>query len=88
MLIKDNVVLKDVRAGITQVPELSRYILRTFTITEIVDELSKYIIADQTVKPISISKADFESHFRIIGQRIDDDGNVTVETRGRKAVKR
>jgi len=88
MILKDQTILKDIRAGITQVPELSRYILRTFPITEIVDELSRYIIADQTVKPISISKADFEAHFRIIGQRIDDDGNVTVETRGRKAVKR
>ena len=86
MLIKDITILKDVKAGITQVPELTNYLLRNYPVMDIAKELATYIIADANVRPISISEADFKAHFRIIGQRLTDDGQVITENRGRKKI--
>lgn len=84
MLIKDPTVIKDIKAGITQVPELANYLIRNFTIMEIARELAAYIIEDDQAKPISISDEDFRRHFRIIGKKLDENGNLVTETRGRK----
>lgn len=84
MIIKDPTILKDIRAGIVQVPELTNHILRNYSVMEIAKELASYIVADANVKPISISEADFKAHFRITGTRLDENGNPVAETRGRK----
>ena len=71
-------VMAAVRSGAATEKELAEYLLLNFSVYELVGELAGYIIND--VKPIPISQADFDAHFRIIGKR----ANGEEERRGRK----
>ena len=66
--------------------ELSKYLLTNLNVFELADELSDYILQDNTTQTIAVTQEEYDkitSLFRVKGQRCVD-GNVIAETRGRK----
>ena len=82
--ITDQTVLKDLRAGILKQPELSKFLLTHYPVTQLADALADYMLESQVTKPIPISEEVFNAHFRIIGYRLEN-GVLLKETRGRKS---
>ena len=66
--------------------ELSNYLLTNLNVFELANELSDYILQDNTTQPITVTQEEYDkitSLFKIRGQRCVE-GQVIQETRGRK----
>lgn len=81
--ITDPTVLKDLKAGIITQPELAKFLLSKYPVTQLADALADYMLENQYTKPIVISEEAFNAHFRIQGYRFEN-GQWVKETRGRK----
>lgn len=81
MIITDQNLLKDIRAGIANPVEVEKYLLNNFSAPALAHELADYILEAQASKPIVITQDQFLTHFRIQGYRIVD-GKMVEETRG------
>ena len=81
MIRIDRSILADVKAGRMSIEQLGNYLLRNFPASEIALALAETIQYEEP-KPITITKEEFEQHFRIRGVKPDG----TIESRGRKRV--
>lgn len=82
MIINDTELTKQLKAGICNPRELTRYLLDNYPATQLARELAETIIQSQAIKPIVITKETFEAHFRLQGYKIVN-GELIPETRGR-----
>lgn len=82
MIITDQNLLKDIRAGVANPVEVEKYLLNNFSAPALAHELADYILEAQATKPIVVTQSEFFSHFRIQGLRLDKDGNLVKEPRG------
>lgn len=82
MIITDQNLLKDIRAGIANPVEVEKYLLNNFSAPALAHELADYILEAQASQKIVIPIDQFLSHFRIQGLKLDKDGNLVRETRG------
>ena len=82
MIITDQNLIKDIRAGIANPVEVEKYLLNNFSAPALAHELASYILEAQASKPGVLTQAEFFSHFRIQGLRLDKDGNLVKEPRG------
>ena len=82
MLITDSTILKDIKAGIANPVEVEKYLLNNFSAPALAHELADYILEAQASKPVVLTQAEFFSHFRIQGLKLDKDGNLVRENRG------
>ena len=82
MIITDQNLIKDIRAGIANPVEVEKYLLNNFSAPALAHELASYILEAQASKPVVLTQAEFFSHFRIQGLRLDKDGNLVKEPRG------
>ena len=78
MLSIDRQIYKQYKDGEISVKQVADYLLRTYPVTDIALALAETL--DFDFKPITISKEEFELHFRIRG--IKPDG--TPENRGKR----
>lgn len=78
MIQIDRNIYKQYKDGEISVKQVADYLLRTYPVTEIALALAETL--DFDFKPITISKEEFELHFRIRG--IKPDG--TPENRGKR----
>ena len=83
MIITEPNLLKDIKAGIANPVEVEKYLLNNFSAPALAHELADYILEAQATKPIVVTQSEFFSHFRIQGLRLDKDGNLVRETRGK-----
>jgi len=81
MLAIDRQIYKQAKTGEITIEELGNYLLRNFPASEIALALAETIQYEEP-KPITITKEEFEQHFRIRGVKPDG----TIESRGRKRV--
>lgn len=81
MIITDQNLLKDIKAGVANPVEVEKYLLNNFSAPALAHELADYILEAQATKPIVVTQAEFFSHFRIQGLRLKD-GNLVKEPRG------
>lgn len=83
MILKDPVIIKDLKAGLVSVDELAKHLLANFPATVLAHELAQEILDDEkaTVKPIVLSMEQFEAMFRVTGYRLVN-GELQRETRG------
>jgi hypothetical protein len=84
LTINDQTILRDLKAGIINPAELSRYLLNTFSAPDLAKELAECMIQLQVSRPIVIGMDECMAHFRIRGYQWQD-GNLIKETRGRKS---
>lgn len=83
MTITDGELLKQIKMGIANPKELARYLLNNYSAPMLADALAEELIANQGAsKPIVVTKAEFEAHFRIQGYKFQD-GQWIPETRGK-----
>ena len=82
MLIEDPTLARDLKAGIANPAELDRYLLTHLPAPALAHELAAMLIEAQASKPVVLTQAEFFSHFRIQGLRLDKDGNLVKEPRG------
>lgn len=82
MIITDQNLLKDIKAGIANPVEVEKYLLNNFSAPALAHELADYILEAQASKPVVLTQAEFFSHFRIQGLKLDKDGNLVRENRG------
>ena len=80
MIALDRNIYRQAKSGEMSLKALADYLLRAYPAAEIAQSLAEIIIEYQEPKPIAITRAEFESHFRIQGVRADG----TEETRGRR----
>lgn len=78
MISIDRQIYRQYKDGEISTKEVADYLLRTYPVTEIALALAETL--DFEYKPITISKEEFELHFRIRG--IKPDG--TPENRGKR----
>jgi len=78
MIQIDRQIYKQYKDGEISVKQVADYLLRTYPVTEIALALAETL--DYDFKPITISREEFELHFRIRG--IKPDG--TPENRGKR----
>lgn len=78
MIQLDRNIYKQYKDGEISVKQVADYLLRTYPVTDIALALAETL--DFDFKPITISKEEFELHFRIRG--IKPDG--TPENRGKR----
>ena len=79
MISIDRAVYRQAKSGEMTIEQLANYLLRTFPVMEIAMSLAETIQYEEP-KPITLTKAEFDAHFRIRGIRPDG----TEEKRGRK----
>lgn len=87
MIITEPNLLKDIKAGIANPVEVEKYLLNNFSAPALAHELARYVISDDVSKPITLSQAQFFSHFKIQGYRFVD-GKLIEETRGQYSKKK
>lgn len=87
MIITDPNILKDLKAGIANPVEVEKWLLNNCSAPALAHELADYILEAQATKPIVLTQAEFFSHFRIQGLRLDKEGNLVRETRGKYSKK-
>ena len=78
MIQIDRNIYKQYKEGEISQKQLADYLLRTFPASEIALALAETLDID--IKPITISKEEFDRHFRIKGTRADG----TPENRGKR----
>lgn len=78
MIQIDRQIYKQYKDGELSTKDVADYLLRTFPVTEIALALAETL--DFDFKPITISKEEFELHFRIRGIKADG----TPENRGKR----
>lgn len=83
MIITDPNILKDLKAGIANPVEVEKWLLNNCSAPALAHELASYILEAQASKPVVLTQAEFFSHFRIQGLRLDKEGNLVKETRGK-----
>lgn len=79
MIQLDRTVWKQAKSGEMSLDALAEYLLKTYPVYEIARSLAETIQYEEP-KPILLTKAEFDAHFRIRGIRPDG----TEETRGRR----
>ncbi len=82
MFINDPELVKQIKAGIANPKELSRYLLNHYSAPLLADALAEELIENQASKPIVMTVEEFQAHFRLRGYRFQD-GNLIKEGRGR-----
>lgn len=88
MIITDQNLLKDIRAGVANPVEVEKYLLNNFSAPALAHELADYILEAQATKPIVLTRQQLMAHVRIQGFRWDADGNLIKETRGQYSKKK
>lgn len=83
--VKNAELMRKIKEGEASNEEIADYLLRNYTTMDIALAMAEVIATDESFKKIPITRAQFQAHFRFIGERLDSDGNVIVEARGRKA---
>lgn len=78
MIELDRQIYKQAKSGEISTERLADYLLRNYPIFEIAKALAETIHYEEP-KPITITREEFNAHFRIRGVRADG----TEETRGR-----
>lgn len=78
MIALDRQVYKQAKEGTLSIDQLVDYLLKNYPVYEIALSLAE-TIQYEPVKPIAISREEFEAHFRIRGVKSDG----TEENRGR-----
>ena len=81
MTINEPELVKQLKAGICNKVELSRYLLNHYSAPLLADALAEELIKSQSTKPIVITKEEFAAHFRVQGYRVVD-GKLIEEARG------
>lgn len=84
LTIKDPSLQRLIREGNATVEMVSAYIMNNYPIKDIVDSLAEKYITEVAKQPIVITEEQLAQHFRIVGQRVTEDGEIIKETRGRK----
>ncbi len=87
MIITDQNLIRDIKAGVANPVEVEKYLLNNFSAPALAHELADYILEAQASKPIVITQDQFMSHFRIQGYRFVD-GKIVEETRGNYSKKK
>ena len=81
-------LIRDVKDGAAKSVEIEKYLIENYTVSEIIKSFVELLLDnDINRQPISISAEEFNmitSLFRVRGIRVNDDGKITSETRGRK----
>lgn len=83
-MLKNSTIIKAIKSGSVSVSELADYLMRTYPVSTLCEELAEYIIEVERTEPIAISEEQFRQHFRILGTKVVD-GEIVKENRGRKA---
>ena len=85
-LIKDGEIRRKIRSGSITREELGEHLAKCYTISELTNALSYYVIKEAGDNPgeVLISQEQFDAFFRIIGTKRLDDGTVVKENRGRR----
>lgn len=78
MIALDRNIYRQAKAGEMSLEKLADYLLKNYPVYEIAMSLAE-TIQYEPVKPIAISREEFEAHFRIRGVKADG----TEENRGR-----
>ena len=86
MIITDPTLAKDLKAGVCNPKELSRYLLNNYPATQLAEALAQELIESHVAKPIVLTEQEFNSHFRIRGLRLVD-GKWEKEPRGQYSKK-
>lgn len=81
MIIPDAELTKQLKAGICNPKELSRYLLNNYPATQLAEALAEELIENTSSKPIVLTREQFETHFRVQGWKFVD-GQWQPETRG------
>ena len=87
MTINDPELVKQLKAGICNPVELSKYLLNNYPATQLAEALAQELIESQVSKPIVLTKEQFETHFRVQGWRFVD-GQWQPEARGNYSKKK
>ncbi len=82
MIITDQNLLKDIKAGIANPVEVEKYLLNNFSAPALAHELADYILEAQATRPIVLTKQQLMAHVRIQGFRWSSDGELIPEARG------
>ena len=87
MIITDPNLLKDLKSGTINPVELEKWLMNNVPVTRLAHELAEMLIQEQASKPIVLTSAEFEAHFRVQGFRWKD-GELIPETRGNYSKKK
>lgn len=87
--IKDPLLYKDIKAGIASTKQVAEYLLKNYTSYDLALALAEVFITMGDVKPMTITREQFLTYFRIAGWRIEPDEvqglKGTRETRGSRS---
>lgn len=87
--IKDPLLYKDIKAGIASTKQVAEHLLKNYSSYDLAMALAEAIITMGDVKPITITREQFLTYFRVAGWRLEADDEQglkgTRETRGSKS---
>lgn len=83
MIAIDRQIYKQAKTGEITLEQLANYMLRNFPVYDIALSLAE-TINFEVYKPITISKEEFEQHFRIRGIRENGDAELRGRPRAEK----
>ncbi len=89
MLKCDKEILQRVRTHDITVMELANYLLKNFTVMEITEELSMYLLRQGAGDKVSLTITQLVDNFKLTGfKMVEEDGEIKLqpESRGRKAL--
>ena len=82
MEIKDPTVQRDIQTGAVTVDDLARHLLNAYSAPALARELAQYVIDEERMKPVRLSLQELRNHFKVIGFKWDQEGNLVPENRG------
>lgn len=83
--VKNAELMRKIKEGEASNEEIADYLLRNYTTMDIALAMAEVIAVDESFKKIPITRAQFQAHFRFIGERLTPEGAIVTEARGRKA---
>ena len=84
MNIADSVIARRLKEGTIPTEELAKYLLDNYPTPVLAMELAECLIEAQAHTQIRISLQELMAHFKIIGMKWGEDGQMVPEGRGSK----